>query len=324
MYKISDFRFDMDWFSADTKFGDLYNFSYNTKIKVPIQKIRLQKFSNKNIKKVNLYMSCDSYIGISKTSWVPESLQPNNFKNIDHLEFYRRSIERGFIKLDTNQKNILIFEVVERNLRDMVADTNYFWNERNNLDFNQSEHEKYLSKTPGFVDFLFNKKINQNLEFNLFSNPFFRIFKEWKAYINTTIFQKKNDAVVSSNGKYMFYAPTIDTTLKTSSFNAISDNELKKIITNMNSIFSKYQKFGFDEVYISIIPNPVTIIEPKMFVYNELISKIQNNRNFKIPYIDCLNVFKNTDYQIFLNSDSHWNEKGMQLWINEVNKILGQ
>jgi hypothetical protein len=322
MNKISDYRFNLEYFSPDTKFGDLYCFAYNPKIKVPIQKFNLETFQNKNSNQINLYLSCDSYVGVGKTIWLPENLQPKNFKNVNKIEYYRRSIERGFIKLDTTKRNILIYEVVERNVRDMFADTTYFWNERNNLDFSQSEQQKYSSKNTDFFDFIFNKKINQNLEFNLFSNPIFRVFKEWKAYINTDLFHKPNEVVISADGKNMYYAPTIDRALKTSSFNPIDDKELQTLIKNMNSIFSNYKHYGFAEVYISIIPNPVTIIEPHRSVYNDLIQKIQNNKNLKVPYIDCYSVFKKANYQIFMNSDSHWNDKGMQLWINEVNKIF--
>ena len=322
MNKISDLRFYSDYFSPDTKFGDLYHFSYNPKIKVPIRKFKLQTFPHFIDNNVDLYLSCDSYIGLSKTVWLPESLQPYHFKNLNKIEFYRRNIERGMIKLDSTKRNILIFEVVERNFRDMFADTTYFWNIRNNLDFTQSDQHKYLSDTPGYIDFVFNKKINQNLEFNLFSYPLFRVLKEWKAYINTDLFHKPNEAIVSADGKYMYYEPTIDSSLKTSSFNPIDDKELQTLIKNLNSIFSKYKNHGFDEVYISIIPNPVTILEPNRSVYNDLIQKIQNNKDFKVPYIDCYSIFKTINYQIFMNSDSHWNDKGMQIWINEVNKIL--
>jgi hypothetical protein len=319
---ISDYRFNLEYFSPDTKYGDLYCFAYNSKIKVPLQKIKLETYNYINTNPANLYISCDSYVGVGKTVKINKPLNSSNFKNIDNVEFYRRSIERGLINLDTAKRNILIFEVVERNVRDMFADTSYFWGERNNLDFNHSEEKKHSSESAGFVEFLFNKKINQNLEFNLFSNPIFRVFKEWKAYLNTNIFNKANESVVSSNGNYLYYAPTIDSNLKTSSFNPISDNELHKIIININLVFSKYKNYGFDEVYISIIPNPVSILEPNRLVYNNLIQKIQNNRDLNVPFIDCLNIYKKINDQIFLNSDSHWNEKGMQLWINEVNNIL--
>lgn len=322
MNRISNYRFNMDCFSPDTKYGDLYRFSYNPKFKIPITKFKLQTFTNTNIVPVNLYLSCDSYVGVGKTEWLPETLLPSNFKNLNSIEYYRRNIERGFIKLNKSNKNILIIEVVERNVREMFSDTNYFWNERNNLDFNLSEYEKYKSETTELVDFIFKKKINQNLEFNLFSNPIFRYFKEWKAYINTNLFQKKNDAVLSADGKYMYYAPTIDSSLNTGSFTKLNDKELRTIIINLNSIFTKYKNYGFNEVYLSIIPNPVTILEPNRLKYNDLIQKIENNQDLKFPCIDCYHVFKNTIDQIFMNGDSHWNDKGMQLWINEVNKIL--
>ena len=121
----------------------------------------------------------------------------------------------------------------------------------------------------------------------------------------------------SSNNNFLFLAET-----KKSVENEISETEIKKAVNNLNEIYKYYKNKGFDEVYISIIPNPVSIIEPECQKYNNLIPLIQKDNDVKMPFIDIYSIFKKTKWNVYYRSDSHWNTNGSQLWINELNRIL--
>ena len=79
---------------------------------------------------------------------------------------------------------------------------------------------------------------------------------------------------------------------------------------------------GFDYVYLSLIPNPVSVIEPEFSSYNMLIEKIQNNKELLLPYVDIFNVIKKDPKRYYYKTDSHWNYEGFELWLSYLNKEL--
>ena len=72
------------------------------------------------------------------------------------------------------------------------------------------------------------------------------------------------------------------------------------------------------------IPNAVTIDDPGIGKYNNLINKIQNNDGLRVPVIDIFSVFQkvNNPKSLYRKSDTHWNAKGFSLWIDNVNIFL--
>jgi hypothetical protein len=102
----------------------------------------------------------------------------------------------------------------------------------------------------------------------------------------------------------------------------LKKGEIEKIVNNLNKIKEIYTKQGFDRIYLSIIPNPVTVINPNLGNYNGLIPLIQNNKELKLELIDVYNIFKKNGKSYYLINDTHWNSKGLQTWVNEVNKKI--
>ena len=171
-----------------------------------------------------------------------------------------------------------------------------------------------------------NPVLNENLEFNLFDYKLFTPLKEFKANLNYRLFNRvNNDVRVSPDHKYLFYNATIDTNYTTSSFTRIDNAEITRIVNVLNNIYIHYKAKGFDEVYFTIIPNPVTVLSPGILgtiKYNELIPRIYNNTGLKIPVIDVYNLFRQSNIQIYFRSDTHWNNNGFHVWANEFNETI--
>ena len=79
---------------------------------------------------------------------------------------------------------------------------------------------------------------------------------------------------------------------------------------------------GFDEIYLAIIPNPVTIINPTLSNYNELIPTIHKVDTLRMKILDIYSIFKQNPSAYYAKSDSHWNSAGLQLWLDGFNKRL--
>jgi hypothetical protein len=109
-----------------------------------------------------------------------------------------------------------------------------------------------------------------------------------------------------------------------SSFKNVSVKEVDSLISRLNNIYDKGRQIGFKKIYLSIVPNPVSILEPKYdnLTYNNLVERLQHSSNLEMPYINLLPAFKQMKEQVYLSSDSHWNKKGAYVWLRMVNNEL--
>lgn len=327
MKKVTEWKYKSKTIFASDKYsyGDLYGMSYypikevfgSDSLTVPIDKYP-------NTKNKNLCLVHDSYLG---GAFLKQKYQLSGIDTIFDIEYPWRNKPSTPILLDTTKINILVFEIVERHLLtlfDSLTATNVVKfkinipNAINKRQIIQDEITTASNNSPieKIVQILFCENVNTNLEFVIFNSRIFTPFKEFKSYINNTFFDRKaTDIFVSANKKYMFYSET-----RTSIEKKITNAEVNKTVKLLNYVYEYYKKKGFSEVYFSIIPNPVSIIEPDCENYNNLIPLIQNNKNLIVPMIDIYTVFKKTNNNIYYHSDTHWNKNGFQLWLNEFNR----
>ena len=93
---------------------------------------------------------------------------------------------------------------------------------------------------------------------------------------------------------------------------------------NLNKLYRDGKKAGFKDIYFTIVPNPVSIIEPdyKNLNYNNLVERIQQHSNLQIPVIDVVKDYSKSVISIYSKSDSHWNVTGVSIWLNKFNNSL--
>jgi hypothetical protein len=269
-------------------------------------------------KKIDLYALCDSFI----RAYFRED---KYFCNVDSFRFARmNSFETIFVAPDIKKRNILLIESVEREFRQPFKNGTMesFLRAPTSKQNHTFRSNNWFEKIKALV---FNPKLNQNLEMNFWDLNLFTPLKELKAELNYNLFKRVDEqVVVSSSGKYLIYRKTVEATGDTGSFTPISDAELKNIIQTLNKLYEKARRLGFDEVYLSLIPNAVTIIEPDYqgMHYNRLIEKIQNSPDLKMKIIDVLESFRANPQDVYRTNDSHWTMKGANLWLNKVNTML--
>ena len=81
-----------------------------------------------------------------------------------------------------------------------------------------------------------------------------------------------------------------------------------------------YQSIGFKKVFLSIIPNPVSIYDYKRMPYNHLLERVELNNDFKA--ISIFKIYKTQNCNLYYLSDAHWNPQGLDIWVKESNKVL--
>ncbi|MBC8151499.1 MAG: hypothetical protein H7Z72_01175, partial [Bacteroidetes bacterium] len=267
--------------------------------------------------RVNLYLIGDSFSE-------PERIGPRDFPANYFLRTKWENQNR--VQLDTTTRNVLIIETVERHFRD------HFSQPVTSLvvvpDTTQKPDPPTL--TPGqrlraIADLIQpSAVVEERLETLLFGHPWALWWKEQKAGFNLAVFDRANPKVgLSRDREHVFVGLDTDTTTgKTSSFTPLPDVELDQYIDSLNAVYDRYRASGFDAVYLSIIPNKVTLIAPDLGSYNHLIERIQQHPRLRMPVIDVYSIYRKTSQPIYAIGDSHWNCTGRAIWLQAINERL--
>ncbi len=301
-------------------YGDLASMSYLDHVKQFQERDEVhyvKPADDAGTRNIDLYIYGDSYLMA-----VPDSA----FSSVNQYHFGRRTYEDLHYSLDPHKKNILIIEYAERLAR----------NELRRLDIYDHLKKKEpgssfqrLSVAPAMyanmvVLDIFSHEINRNLEFNLYGYRFWDRIKLAKVSLTYNLFKRAvGDVIVSDDGSRLFLRQTMAPNDISSSYSPIDKKEMQKMITNIHAVYDHYKAEGFDEVYLSLIPSPVTILQP--LHYNELIPEVQREARLKdIPVIDMYSLFSQDAEpdRLFRIGDTHWSNQGIQLWLHAVNTEL--
>jgi hypothetical protein len=296
--------------------GDLYNFTYLKKFGKKGWSPHFKPNLCNKPKNIDLYTLNDSYL--------QNRFDTSAFCGVRKLTQSLWDGDSPYIQLDSQKTNILIIETVERYVR--IRGNNLGWMKHFNFVLppkpttqpSIAEKMTFSSLEKHF----FNPHMNQNLEFNLFDYKPFMPLWETRATLTHELFHRVPSVVtVVGNGEYLVLTETVDGKQRLASNFPILDDELQILVNSLNKIRNFYLEKGFSEVYLSVIPNPVHIVDTQ-FAYNQLIPKIQKHPDLKMPVIDIYSVFKQHPIGVFAKNETHWTNEGMQLWIDEVNRTL--
>ncbi len=291
----------------DYRYGDLYRMSNLAQFKAPVEQCEAPQSSpSRNIALVIL--------GDSFTE--KERIEKNHFKGlVTYQRFFISDTTQ--LKLDKSRRNILIIETVERHVRERFA-LPY-----KNLQIIDNEAVKEIKISKTVFQIALNYEVPYNTERHealLFSSDFFLIFKECKAWLNWKIFGRLDKKVLlSKDQKHLLYELDAQPSGINSCFDNVSESEIKTIVQHINITNDFYRKAGFDEVYLSIIPNKTSLVATDLGKYNHLIERIQQDSLLKMHFIDVHNAFKKSDKPLYEIGDSHWNCAGKQIWVDNVN-----
>lgn len=312
------------------QFGDLYGLSHLKQFRISIGDVYKDERKIKDTTKIiDLWGIGDSYLGYTLLPGKADSI----LYGARLKYFYFPMLENGnhTVKLDPGKKNILFIECIERRFRLFFANQYYTNLYKNYLATNLSE-PVVEPQPPAVLKALYtiNKwrivppTVEQNLETILYSYTMFAPIKECKAAIDFKLFNRTDPQVYVSPKNKIYYQESVDPIKYVSSFSHVSDVEIDSIVNNLNSIADSYKKIGFDEVVFCVPPSAVTVIEGDMHPYNNLIPRVQSHPGLKTPVLDVYTTFKaeKDPSSLYFASDSHWNLKGFQIWVDKMNEYL--
>ncbi len=300
----------------DFRYGDLYRLSSLPQFKQERKRCApIVEVSPKL--PVALYVIGDSFLEESRT---------NEADFLSRTYRYTHWENRLAVQLDSSLKNILLLESVERHARE------HFARVADNVEVVTQLRPVEPAESGFFHDLkhFFSGKTTQRqqvpedqLENLLFNGPVWQALKETKARLNLAWFDRTNPKVaLSRDEQHLFYVLDTDSTLVNSNFNALPDDEINRMVDSLNATAGRYRRAGFDEVWLSIIPNKTTVVEPERGPYNRLIERVQICPALQLSVIDAYQMLKPGGARFYEISDSHWNCRGRAEWLKAVNERL--
>lgn len=286
------------------RYGDLYGLSYLHAYKFQLEPFR-QYAKKTAISKAGkiLYIIGDSFLA-------DKTLQ-GAFDNFDDVIFLDRRYPLPETILDKTKQNYLVMEFAERNL------VSY------NLSGPKASDEAGMpvNIADRISRAVFNKDLSRNIDLLLFDDRAFTPVKELKAAINYDLFGRvAKEVAVSTDKKRLMLAITVDTSFRESAFRKITDAEIKTICGNLKNAEKYYRSKGFKAVFLSIVPNAVSIYDYRRMPYNHLLERVEKNIDF--PVISIFSVFQKSPENLFYRSDAHWNPEGLNKWVSVTNKTI--
>jgi len=231
------------------------------------------------------------------------------------------------VKLDKTKKNILVIQFIERVLQERLYYPEYkeiYMDEGITEDGRQvapAPQPAEKNKLKEWIMARFGEEINQRLEFLLFNRWPFIQAKEAKAQLTLDAFGRVPGASISQDKKHLFYELEADSTFILSAFRHLSDQRLDTLVTNLNTMRQHYLAMGFNEVYVCLIPNKVTIQNPTYGAYNHQIERIEANPRLKAPVISMIDTLRQHPNWYHLG-DGHWDKRGKRFWLRRVNTLV--
>ncbi|MCU0326400.1 MAG: hypothetical protein MUF45_14270 [Spirosomaceae bacterium] len=311
---LSKLLYNQGFLQDDYRYGDLYRLSNLPQFRIPVEKCSNPALSK--IKNSNLILLGDSFTEEGRIG--AEHFITEGYKR------YFVAADTNFTRLDTSKTNVLIIETVERHVRERFAKP------FRNLKIVNSPQSTHLAKEKkgGEVDILKDLQEfeipykTERHESALFSSDFALSIKEAKAWFNWKFFDRTDSmVVVTKDGQNILYGVDVKNGVN-SCFDEVSDDEIDKIVENLNDTYNHYRKLGFDEVYLTICPNKTSIVAPNIGKYNRIIERIQLHQNLKMPFFDVFSPFSSSKTLLYDKGDTHWNCAGKQVWIDKVNESL--
>ncbi|MCO5947672.1 hypothetical protein [Mucilaginibacter flavidus] len=309
------------------RYGDLYGMSFLPGYKFKLEPYRpyTRDTGTSPTGKI-LYIIGDSFLADKKLD--------RAFDNFDAVVFSDRRFPFGPVILDSTKQNYLVMEFAERNLvdYDIKKSLERRWSTGQILSksfFNTiTPKETGGSGVPSGViarinKAMFNKDLSRNIELLLFDDKLFTPVKELKAGINYDLFGRTvRETAVSTDKKRLLLNITVDTSFRESAFRNITDSEINKISENLNYAEKYYLSVGFKSVFLSVVPNAVSVYDDKRMHYNHLLERVEKKNSF--PVISIWDFFRASTRNLYYRSDAHWNPEGLDLWVDQTRKAINK
>lgn len=291
-------------------YGDLYGICY-----LPQYRLKIAPFGVYNNQPDN--KPTNRILYIIGDSFTADKTFNKAFTGFDNVIFLDRRFPFGPISIDATKQNYLILEFSELNISAYSSKNSPEILSRATAP--QAYEPVSLISRLGHI--LFNKELNRNIELLLFDDKIFTPFKELKAWANYHFLGRlPKEVTVSTDKSRLLLNTTVDVSSSQSAFRPWSDAAVNGLTQDLAADQQRYLSMGFKKVFLSLIPNAVSVYDSKRSTYNHLLERVETKTS--LPVISVYNIFKADKRNLYSRSDAHWNPLGFEIWVNEANRVL--
>ncbi|AKD55336.1 hypothetical protein [Spirosoma radiotolerans] len=307
--------------STKYRFGDLYGLSFLPAFRLPYHIYPTHSPIKKSGPGHDLCILGDSYTLVAQ-------LQPESFHGIDQvrlvpLDDVLKNTETELPEPTKPSASILVIETTERLVRDRFGVTR---STNSSVTGSPRPVTTTVAQRMGhlcsvFLDNLFSgTDISFGLETLLFDYTLFRPLKEAKAAFVYACFGRISERVLPAPDGHRLYLKETVTGTTTSSFSPIDSVQLSQVVLGLNHLHQCARQRGYSDVFLSIIPNPVSVIETSRPNYNHLIEQIEHHPGLSLKVISLYDQFRTRGHVYYHPSDTHWNQNGVNAWVSAMNQ----
>lgn len=314
-----DYLLDKELLRASNNFeyGDLYFLNLIDNFKVPTPPLGDEYYNSvpkTEIKDAEILTFGDSFLAAgARVKNVPGRLADTLKKKVffsqtsEPLEMLENT---GFQK---GEKKYLILETAERRVPSLFS----------------GGHSKLVKTNPVLVNLMTTVipvNIEQRYTFLLQkSKATHYIYKELATLkFNLFGYISSVTPVYKKEPPWLFYYQDVNDK-KTSFYYKFTDEEIKSICDNIENLSRQLNdKYNIEFVFMPV-PNKYTIYHRLLNndEYNNLLPRIYielKNRNVKV--CNLYDVYMNSGKELYYPTDTHWNEEGVKIAVNEVIKFI--
>jgi len=299
---------DNGFIGDDFRYGDLYRLSNLSGYRVAVEKCN-NPYSGPKAP-VTLYLAGDSFTEEGR---------------VNRNEYAAEGYFRSFVAAEevlpelVSGKKILVIETVERHLRERFSEKPWMnWVLPGPVTVAPASAPFSFARLyQAIVDYEipYREEMHESV---LFSNNLILKIKELKADFNYRVFGRVDPKVGVLKGELVYdldLAPGIS-----SVYDPVPEEEIARIVKHANSTREYYRSLGFDEVYLSVIPNKSSLLIKDDEAYNHLVERVENHPDLQVPVISVWKEFAAKNY--YQKGDSHWDCAGQKVWVGKVNERL--
>ncbi|MBC8155127.1 MAG: hypothetical protein H7Z72_19735 [Bacteroidetes bacterium] len=300
--------------SDKLRFGDLYGISFLSAFRLPYQNQATRVGPAEGGARYSVRLLGDSYMAVSR-------IRTAAFSGADTLTL--GGIDEVLMGKSTvppvDSRSILVLESTERLMRYRFgADTAVATavDPEANLPWLQQQTLRLIR---GFC-----RNPSTDLEYMVFDYGLFRPLKETRADLTYRWFGRISDGVgLAADGQRLYLKETIDDD-KHSAFTRLDSAEVRLMVDKLNRVGQLARQQGYRAVFLSIVPNPVSVIEPGRGPYNHLVERVEQHPDLKLGVISLYDRFRADGRRYYHPSDSHWNQAGVDAWVLTMNQLFNR
>ncbi|AQG82476.1 hypothetical protein AWR27_12905 [Spirosoma montaniterrae] len=308
---VSHWLYEQGVIADDYRYGDLYRLSALPQFKQPQPTCPASNRAS-DTAATHLYLLGDSFTE-------PERISRNDF-SVSHFQRIKWDFPQR-VQLDSTRRNVLLIESVERHLREHLSRP--VREVMIETDTTQTPTEPLAWYQRVYHDF-HREDVEERLESALFSQDWAFWFKEKKASLTQGWFDRVSTGVsVSRNRQAIFLHSDADSSVMQSSFSPLTNRDVDAVVDSLNATAAYYRQAGFDAVYLSIIPNKISILESERGSYNRLIERVQQHPRLQVPVVNVYDAYRQNPQSSYLKGDTHWTCEGRATWLALVRQKLG-